>query len=366
MAGLSTLAVACAATAQLTPADIERLRAQGEREGWTFTVGLSEATAIPIDSLAGGIAPTITDPSRCAPPPRLDLPSTFDWAAQGKVTPVGNQGNCGCCWAFGLHGQMESAILILSGDTVDLSEEYLVSCLRESDNCSGWSAYQAASNYLSSGATPSYYCSETGTVSEEQFPYTSGDGSWPACNCNYIHTYFLESRDTPWNSTPTVDDLKTFIHDHHPVTVGIQTTDAFHAYTGGTFNACPSEEGMSHYIVIVGWDDSRGSAGAWHIKNSWGTDWGDSGFMWIEYDCLNVGTWAVTAILDTSFTGSIPCPGDITGNGQVDIEDLLGILQGFGQCPPCHEDCDPSTEALFDIDDLLLTLQEWGPCEAAN
>jgi len=364
--GLTVLTLSGVAAAQLTPADIARLRAQGAREGWTFTVGLNAATEIPIAALSGGVAPEGATSGRCAPPPRLDLPSMFDWEAQGKVTPVKSQGSCGCCWAFALHGQMESAILILSGDTVDLSEEYLVSCLRESDNCSGWSAYQAASNYLSTGATPSYYCSETGTVSEDQMPYTSGDGSWPPCNCNYIHTYYLENRDTPWSATPTVDDLKTFVHDHHPLTVGIETTDAFHAYTGGVFNACPSEEGMSHYIVIVGWDDSKGSAGAWRIKNSWGTDWGESGFMWIEYGCLNVGTWAMTAILDTSFTGSTPCPGDITGNGVVDMEDLLGILEGFGQCPPCDDDCDPSTDAMFGISDLLQVLQDWGTCSAAD
>ncbi len=362
---VAALVTPCA-VAQLTTGDIDRLEAQGLREGWTFTVGLNEATEISLQTLSGGTPPPGGGSDRCAPPPRLDLPGSFDWAAQGKVTPVGSQGSCGCCWAFGLHGQLEAAILILSGDTVDLSEEYLVSCLRESDNCSGWSAYQAASNYLSTGATPSYYCSETGTVSEAQLPYTSGDGSWPACECSYIHTYYLESRDTPWSATPTVDDLKTFVHEHHPITVGIQTTDAFHAYTGGVFNACPSESGMSHYVVIVGWDDSKGSSGAWHIKNSWGTGWGESGFMWIEYDCLNVGTWAVTAILDTSIIGVPPCNGDITGNGVVDAEDLLGILQGFGQCPPCHEDCDPATEAMWGIEDLLTVLADWGPCTPAS
>ncbi|MDP7028855.1 MAG: C1 family peptidase [Phycisphaerales bacterium] len=363
--GLTAL-LSPAALGQLTQADVDRLTEQGLREGWTFTVGLNGATQRPLSTLSGGVPPNVDHPERCAPPPRLDLPASFDWAAQGKVTPVGNQGSCGCCWAFGLHGQMESAILILSGDTVDLSEEYLVSCLRESDNCSGWSAYQAASNYLNTGATPSYYCSVTGTVSESQFPYSSGDGSWAACECTYVHEYFLQSRDTPWNATPTVDDLKTFVHDHHPITVGIETTDAFHAYTGGVFNACPSSEGMSHYIVIVGWDDSKGSEGAWHIKNSWDTDWGELGFMWIEYGCLNVGTWAVTALIDTSFTGQTPCAGDITGNGVVDYEDLLGVLQGFAQCPPCHEDCDPATEAMWGIEDLLTVLGHWGTCTPAS
>ncbi len=362
LAGCAGAILAPLAHGQLTPADIERLTDQGLREGWTFTVGLNGAAHIPLSDLSGGVPPSVDPPGRCAPPPRSGLPASFDWEAQGKVTPVQSQGSCGCCWAFGLNGQIESAILILSGDTVDLSEEYLVSCLRESDNCSGWSAYQAASNYLSTGATPSYYCSETGTVSEEQLPYTSGDGSWAACECHYVHEYFLQSRDTPWSASPTVDDLKTFVHDHHPVTVGIETTEAFHGYTGGTFNACPSSTGMDHYVLIVGWDDSKGSSGAWRIKNSWGTSWGESGFMWIEYGCLNVGTWATTAILDTSFAGEPPCVGDITGDGQVNMDDLRGVLEGFGQCPPCEVDCDPITDAMFGIADLLQVLQDWGGC----
>ena len=359
---------ATAALGQLTSADIDRLREQGIREGWTFTVGLNGATGVPLETLSGGLAPEGQSNTRCAPPPRspADLPTSWDWKSQGKVTPVGNQGSCGCCWAFGLHGQLESAILISTGNTVDLSEEYLVSCLRESDNCSGWSAYQAASNYLSSGATSSYYCGETGTVSESEFPYTSADGSWAACNCNYTHTYFLDSRDTPWGATPTTEDLKTFIHDNHPVTVGIHTTDAFHAYTGGVFNDCPSFDDMTHYVTIVGWDDSQGSNGVWHIKNSWGTDWGESGYMWIEYGCLNVGRWAVTVQLHAGFTESPQCAGDITGNGSVDMEDLLAILQGFGQCPPCFEDCDPATDAMWGISDLLNVLMDWGPCSPAN
>ncbi|MDP6600867.1 MAG: C1 family peptidase [Phycisphaerales bacterium] len=359
-----TLVSSGAAFGQLTAQDIARLREQGAREGWTFSVGLNAATEIPLTTLSGGRAPSNDPMPRCVPPPLppSGLPSSWDWVDQGKVTEVGDQGSCGCCWAFGLHGQLESAILIKTGATVDLSEQYLVSCLRESDNCSGWSAYQAASNYLSSGATASYHCGETGTVSESELPYTSGNGGWSACNCNYTHTYYLDSRETPWGATPTTEDIKTFVHENQPITVGIHTTDAFHAYTSGVFNACPTFDDMTHYVTIVGWDDSKGDSGAWHIKNSWGTDWGESGFMWIEYGCLNVGRWAVTVQLHTGFTESPVCAGDITGNETVDMEDLLAILQGFGQCPPCHEDCDPATEAMWDISDLLTVLEDWGPC----
>ena len=66
--------------------------------------------------------------------PVVSLPATFDWKAEGKVTAVRDQGSCGSCWAFGTVGAMESAILIQSGQAVDLSEQFLVSC-----NASGWS-----------------------------------------------------------------------------------------------------------------------------------------------------------------------------------------------------------------------------------
>jgi cathepsin L len=52
-----------------------------------------------------------------------------------------------------------------------------------------------------------------------------------------------------------------------------------------------------HEVLIVGWDDGIGEHGVWIIKNSWGTGWGDGGYMLLPYGCNNIGfgaSWVAT------------------------------------------------------------------------
>ncbi|MDY7109411.1 MAG: C1 family peptidase, partial [Planctomycetota bacterium] len=118
------------AVGQLTPEDIEALRARGEREGWTFTVGENPATHRPRHHLCGAVEPPgwwlkgRFDP--CTP--GRDLPEAFDWRDYGACPPIRSQLSCGACWAFAALGSMECALLIDEGVEFDLSEQWLVSC----------------------------------------------------------------------------------------------------------------------------------------------------------------------------------------------------------------------------------------------
>jgi hypothetical protein len=93
-------------------------------------------------------------------------------------------------------------------------------------------------------------------------------------------------------SQPTVAEIKQALLDHGPLVVGIHTSRGFHAYKRGIFNEHPKFAGppIDHSVVIVGWDDRKGDGGCWRIQNSWGPQWGQGGFMWIEYGSNNVGT----------------------------------------------------------------------------
>jgi len=94
---------------------------------------------------------------------------------------------------------------------------------------------------------------------------------------------------------PTVEQIKEALVKHGPLTASVYSTPAFHKYKGGVFSEfaqAPADDPTTHYIVIVGWDDAKGKKGAWRIQNSWGAKWGDHGFMWIEYECNNIGYYA--------------------------------------------------------------------------
>jgi len=270
---------------------IEDLEKISEEEGWTFTVGENSATSYDIEDLCGLVEPedwqddanfdnliSITSP----------LPAKWDWRDEGGVTPIKNQGACGSCWAFGTVGVLESVIKIKSGDTVDLSEQWLVSCNKNGWGCNGgWWAHAYHDGQAGK-------CGGTGAVLEADFPYSASD---KPCNGPYQHHYLLQDNDgdgKSWkyvgrqNSIPSVEQIKQAISTYGPVAAAVYVDSAFQAYTGGVFNG-KGDGNVNHAIILVGWDDNQGKDGVWILRNSWGTDWGEDGYMRIEYGSNRVG-----------------------------------------------------------------------------
>ena len=84
---------------------------------------------------------------------------------------------------------------------------------------------------------------------------------------------------------PSVDAIKNAIYTYGCVAAAVYVNSYFQAYKSGTFTGCQNGT-VNHAIVLCGWDDAKG---AWLLKNSWGTGWGQQGFMWIKYGCNRVG-----------------------------------------------------------------------------
>lgn len=304
-----------AAWAQLTPTDIEALRERGRREGWTFTVDLNEATQYSVNQLCGAVEPpdwrekALFDET---PPPRT-LPSAWDWRQHNGVTPVRNQGNCGSCWAFGAIAAMESALLIRGGLNTNLSEQWLVSCTGAGTCAGGW--HTAAFDYLKWQGSRDQ-CGNFGAVLESAFPYVAYDAP---CNCPYQHPYFLNT----WATTSTmVGSIKAAVYNYGPVAACVYVGPAFQAYNGGVFNACESGV-INHVVLIVGWDDNQGANGVWIIKNSWGTWWGEAGYMRIQYNCSSIGYAPAYPIYSTTAAIS----GEIRTFGGSPVENV--VLSGL-------------------------------------
>ena len=238
-----------------------------------------------IDELCGLVEPedwyvgALFDPC----PPRGDLPDDFDWRDEvGGLPPVRNQGSCGSCWAFGTVSSIECTIKIKDGDVVDLSEQWLVSCNQDGYSCSG--GWWCHDYYMENGKTDP--CGDSGAVMEADFPYTATNAP---CNCPYPHEYFIEE----WayvgdpNGVATVDQIKQAIYDYGVVSVAVCVNTAFHDYTGGIFTG-PTCSNINHAVALVGWDDNNGN-GYWILRNSWGSNWGEDGYMRIKYGICDVG-----------------------------------------------------------------------------
>jgi hypothetical protein len=290
----------------LSKADIEILREQGEIEGWTFTVGENPATGYSLDQLCGLVVPENWWVGAKFNPctPTKSLPDVFSWCDSGGCTPVKNQGSCGSCWAFGTMGPLECNIKLKDGITVDLSEQWLVSCNTDGWGCGGgWWAH----DYHQWKTDP---CGGTGAVMEDDFPYVASD---VPCDCPYPHEYLIEDWAFVGNeySIPSVSSIKQAILDYGPISVAVHANSAMQAYTGGIFNGCANGD-INHAVTLVGWDDTQGTDGVWIMRNSWGPGWGEGGYMRIPYDCSYIGyaacyiEYAGTATLRINLPDGIP------------------------------------------------------------
>jgi C1A family cysteine protease len=268
----------------ISDADLVVLQEQAVTEGWTFSVGKNPATDQPLSQLCGLVEPEHwwKDASFDPCVPTSNVPSHFDWRELGGCTPIKNQGGCGSCWAFGTVAPLECNILIKDHKQVDLSEQWLVSCNSDGWGCNGgWWAHDYHQWKMDR-------FNGTGAVLEKEFPYEAED---LACNGPYHHPYQIDSwLYIGWpHGVAQTEAIKQAIMTYGPVSAACAVTPAFGAYTGGVFNEKDPHAQINHAIALVGWDDSQGENGVWFLRNSWGSGWGEEGYMRIEYGVCKVG-----------------------------------------------------------------------------
>ncbi|MBP7585441.1 MAG: hypothetical protein KBA61_15475, partial [Spirochaetes bacterium] len=222
-----------------------------------------------------------------------DAPA-FNWRDKKRVTPIRHQYTCGSCWAFTTIGVLESSYKIQTNKDYDFSEQQIVDCAtgndgRRAGSCNGgW--YGSAFESLQ----------RNGAILDSMSPYKNKDGFCSGTSpSNYkIATWAYV---VPNAGTPSIKDMKRAIAKYGPVATACKVTPAFQGYTGGVFDEHTSMYGandVNHAVVVEGWDDSKGR-GAWLLRNSWGTGWGDNGYMWIEYQCNGIGFGAAWVVADT-------------------------------------------------------------------
>lgn len=239
------------------------------------------------------------------------LPVVFDLRALNMVTPVKNQANCGSCWTFATYGNIEGRRLFANEGTWDLSENNL----KQKHGfvwgpCAGGNAAMSTA-YLTRGQ---------GAILEADDPYSDYDSdNW---NSNppvmYIYDAVYLQRNT--------DVIKQACYDYGAIYTNMCWADPSYNSTNKTYYY-NGTAATNHAVTIVGWDDTKvtaGGTGAWIIKNSWGSGWGESGYFYISYNDTKVNTevcyW--------------PNKIEYNSNREIMYYDKLGYLSGMGYGSP--------------------------------
>jgi chitodextrinase/C1A family cysteine protease len=218
------------------------------------------------------------------------LPVSFDWRTQGVVTPVKDQGATNGCWSFGSAAGFEAKIKKKDGIERDLSEQFLCACnpFGYSASGGGWWAHDLWWNYVPPGDNGA------GAVYESDFPYQYKDVDCTPHN-HYEQlegwAYTDDVEDTPWPSIlhdPTVAQVKQKLYDWGPIPTAL-CVDNWGSYTGGVLTTPSTSTATNHIVLITGWDDVNQ---CWIIKNSWGTGWGEAGYIRIKYGNNLVGQYS--------------------------------------------------------------------------
>jgi len=197
------------------------------------------------------------------------LPAEFDWNDKGGVvTPVKNQGQCGSCWDFSATETIESVWAQAGNGLQVLSEQQTVDCDTTDQGCNGGWPYDAYQYIISAG----------GVESEASYPYTAEDGT---CNFNAQN---VVAKISSWQYVTQSQDetaMQQFLYQNNPISICVDAS-TWSSYNGGVIT--PSSgcgDSIDHCVQATGWSQQSGVT-VWNVRNSWGTDWGNSGYIWVQ------------------------------------------------------------------------------------
>ncbi|KAK8961803.1 hypothetical protein KSP40_PGU016560 [Platanthera guangdongensis] len=184
----------------------------------------------------------------------VDAAASLDWRSKGAVTPIKDQGHCGACWAFSSVAAIESINQIKNGKLVSLSEQELIDCDFIVDN--------------------------HGINSEANYPFAGEDGSCNSKKASVSAVKISGFEDVPENNEAALLKAVT----GQPVSVAINGGDPnFQSYAGGIFTG-PCDTKLDHAVTAIGYGTDADGTKYWLVKNSWGTSWGNNGYIKMERD----------------------------------------------------------------------------------
>ncbi|OVA20482.1 Peptidase C1A [Macleaya cordata] len=274
--------------------NIRFIHESNKRIGMTYTLGLNKFADLSNEEFRAtytGLPHKILGQKRWTEKKRSltyenvsePLPSSVDWREKGAVTSVKDQGPCGSCWAFSTVAAVEGINQIRSGELVSLSEQELVDCDKKVDQgCSGGLMDYAFQFIVENG----------GISSEGDYPYTASDNECNLKKKNSPTVAIDGYEDVLANSD--VDLMKAVANQ--PVSVAIEAGGLyFQFYWKGVFSGTCGTN-LDHGVTIVGYGETSEGIKYWIVKNSWGPDWGENGYIRMQRSEVTEGLCGINTM----------------------------------------------------------------------
>jgi C1A family cysteine protease len=220
-----------------------------------------------------------------------DLPSSVDLVP--KFPPIGDQGQYGTCVAWAVAYNTKTAVHgmkkgyntgELAATNKQFSPKDMFTALpdnKKGENCNGTNFTDALD-----------LMQNRGVATMQTVPYTGlGGCSQSGVQSNWTN----EANDYKikyWRRIDaTVNSIKQNLSNNIPVILGAKLADNFMSWNSDeviSSSTSTSQVGQHayHAMVIAGYDNNKGPNGAFKVINSWGTGWGDNGYIWIDYNYL--------------------------------------------------------------------------------
>jgi len=196
--------------------------------------------------------------------------TTFDWRdhSPAVVTPVYNQGQCGSCWAFSITENIESQWALAGNQLTGLSMQQVVSCDSNDGGCNGGDPPTAYEYVIEAGGLEPY----------ADYPYVSGEGETGSCQVN---TGDILAHISSYTQIQSEQQAQSYLTSNGPLSVCVDA-ESWQYYNGGIISS-ESDCGTSldHCVMITGYGSESGM-NYWWVRNSWGSDWGQSGYLQVE------------------------------------------------------------------------------------
>ncbi len=200
-----------------------------------------------------------------------NLPTQVDWRAEGYTTPVKNQGICGSCWAFSVSAVLETHMAIQSKnkDAKEIvSPQELVDCVANPHKCGGTGGCSGATQELGFE-----YIQNNGISLDSNYPYEAHQRKCRADPKQKVAkiTSFVKLPENDYNA------LMTAVATVGPIAISV-AADGWEFYSEGVFNGdCGAT--INHAVTLEGYGTDQDGNDYWLVRNSWGEQWGESGYI---------------------------------------------------------------------------------------